>query len=202
MHLNSRLIFNKYVTPLLQSNPALRILEIGPDAFPSTYSQSADITGAWDTVDIFPRQGLTFVATDENAFPIASNRYDIVISGQVLEHVRKPWIWIQEVIRVCRPGGFVITISPTSWPYHEAPIDCWRVYPAGMQALLEDFEVDILVNENVCLEATAERLFVVPGRSTEMQWRKQRTLARWLNGFGVPHELAFDLICIARKKES
>ncbi|MBK1612422.1 hypothetical protein CKO44_02945 [Rubrivivax gelatinosus] len=198
MHLNSRLIFTKYVLPFLQGSP--RVLEIGPDAFPSSYSKVAGQRGQWDTVDIFPRPGLTFVASNENSFPIEDGAYDVVISGQVLEHVRKPWIWMHEVVRVCKPGGLVVTIAPTSWPYHEAPIDCWRVYPAGMQALLDDCGVEVLVNESVCLEEDTSRHFVVPGRSAESQWRKQRLLSQWLNGFGVPRERAFDLVCIARKR--
>lgn len=199
MHLNSLLIFNKYVIPFIRSFVDPRILEIGPDAFPSSYSRAVGKIKNWDTVDIFPRPGLRFVASDENSFPIENDFYDVVISGQVLEHVRKPWIWMHELIRVCKPGGLIVTIAPTSWPYHEAPIDCWRVYPAGMQSLLEGCEIEILVNENICMEEDTSRYLVVPGRSADAQWRKQRVLSRLLNRFGVPKERAFDLICIIRK---
>ena len=45
---------------------------------------------------------------------------------------------MKEVARVVKPDGLVITIAPVSWPYHAAPIDCWRVYPAGLNALWGD----------------------------------------------------------------
>lgn len=67
------------------------------------------------------------LASSEYEFPIPSDSYDIVLSGGVIEHVRKVWVWIREVARVCKIGGLVITVAPASWPYHVAPIDCWRL---------------------------------------------------------------------------
>jgi hypothetical protein len=68
-----------------------------------------------------------------------------VISGQVIEHVPKIWRWMREITRITRPGGVVITIAPISWPYHEVPFDCWRIYPAGLCALYEDSGLDVAV---------------------------------------------------------
>ena len=106
----------------------MRVLEIGPDKFPSTYcSLVADRSITWDTLDLWQDARLTYSATSEYSFPAPSDTYDIVLSGQVIEHVRKIWLWIKELTRVCKVGGLVITINPVSWPYHEHPIDCWRV---------------------------------------------------------------------------
>lgn len=96
-----------------------------------------------ETVDLFPEPRLTYVATDEYAFPIPDESYDLVLSGQVFEHVRKIWVWMKELSRVCKAGGTVITINPVSWPYQEAPIDCWRAYPEGMCALYDDASLDV-----------------------------------------------------------
>lgn len=70
--------------------------------------------------------------------PASDDTFDLVLSGSVIVHVRRPWQWMEELARVCRPGGVVATVGPVSWPYHEAPVDCWRVYPEGMRALCED----------------------------------------------------------------
>ena len=40
-------------------------------------------------------------------FPAPSGAYDIVFSGQVIEHVRKIWLWIKELTRICKVGGLV-----------------------------------------------------------------------------------------------
>ena len=197
MHLNSKLLFGKFARPLI--NAGTTVLEIGPDQLPSTYQLSCAGFREWATADLYARPGLTYQFTSDHRMPVADDSYDIVLSGQVLEHVRKPWEWIAELVRVCKPGGHVITIAPVSWPYHEAPIDCWRVYPEGMRALLEGLPVEILTNQFLSMETSLERQFLIPGRSQSDQGRKQRLAARLLGRLGVPFECAFDLICIARK---
>jgi hypothetical protein len=60
--------------------------------------------------------------------------FGLVISGQCLEHVAAPWVWIQNIRRIC--SGICIIIAPADWPIHKHPIDCWRILPDGMRALL------------------------------------------------------------------
>jgi SAM-dependent methyltransferase len=140
MHYNSLLLFHKYVKPLMFG--PIRVLEIGPGGIPSIYQRMVtDPRVVWHTLDLASAphaEKLTYRAENEYAFPIENDAYDIVLSGQVIEHVRRTWVWIREVARVCRPGGRVITIYPINWPYHEAPVDCWRIYPEGMKTLYEE----------------------------------------------------------------
>ncbi|MCA8991770.1 MAG: methyltransferase domain-containing protein [Planctomycetaceae bacterium] len=150
MHLNSQLIFSKYAVDYFQDG--MKVLEIGPDGFPSTYRKLIDnSTLQWETIDILDDERLTHKAIDEYNFGLPDNAYDIVVSGQVIEHVRKTWRWIREVSRVCKPGGCVVTVNPVSWGYHEAPIDCWRIYPEGMKSLYDeaDLEVEHCVAESL-----------------------------------------------------
>ena len=127
-----------------------------------------------------------------------SDAYDIVLSGQVIEHVRKIWLWIKELARVCKVGGLVITINPVSWPYHEHPIDCWRAFPEGMQALYEDASLEVLLSIFESLEATQYRRHI-PGRSSEWQPRLLRNAYRILGRIGFPVECAYDTITIGKK---
>lgn len=137
MHKNSILLFKKYASKYFKEN--MKVLEIGPDHIPSIYQKSIKRKAIiWDTLDIEPRENLVYVANDEYSFPIKDNYYDIIFSGQVIEHVKKLWIWIKEISRICKTGGIIITINPISWPFHKAPYDCWRIYPEGMKALYEE----------------------------------------------------------------
>jgi len=72
---------------------------------------------------------------DLYAIPVDSESFEIVVSANVIEHVEELWRWVPALARVCRRGGKVITINPISWGFHEAPVDCWRIYPDGMKAL-------------------------------------------------------------------
>ena len=125
------------------------VLEVGPDRVPSSFA----IPGLdWKTANIAAEamEGGTvdYKMADPYVIPVDGDSFDVVFSAQVLEHVPRPWIWMPELARVCWPGGYVITINPTSWPYHEAPVDCWRAYPEGMRALCEDAGLEVV--ESVC----------------------------------------------------
>jgi len=197
MHANSRLIFEKYALTFFPSGT--RVLEIGPDGFPSAYRSMVDRGGLfWDTLDVYQHPNLTHVATSEYSFPIADESYDVVLSGQVIEHVRKIWVWMREVARVCKPGGTVITINPVSWPYHEAPIDCWRAYPEGMKALYEDSALDVTLSVWESLEDPRFRKYI-PGVSREARSKTLALANHLLGRLGFPVERAYDTITIGRK---
>jgi hypothetical protein len=119
-----------------------------------------------------------------------------VISGQVIEHVRKSWRWIPELTRVAKKNGLVITIGPVSWPYHEAPIDCWRIYPEGMKALYEAAGSSVELSEWGSWETLNFRLYV-PGRS--LAGRKLRWTYELIGRIGIPVERSYDCITIGRK---
>jgi len=69
---------------------------------------------------------------------------NIVISGQCLEHTKRPWVWIQHVMEFAEVGTVVILIAPAMWPHHRYPVDCWRIYPDGMRSLLEFAGLEVL----------------------------------------------------------
>jgi hypothetical protein len=44
---------------------------------------------------------------------------------------------MSQIARILKPGGRMCMIAPYSWGYHEHPVDCWRIYPEGMRAIVE-----------------------------------------------------------------
>jgi len=197
MHENSILLFEKYARPLFRSG--MRILEVGPDGFPSTYQNMVTIADmAWDTLDIYDSPSLTYSRTDLYDFPIPNNHYDLVLSGQVIEHVARVWRWMAELARITKPGGLVITINPVSWPYHAAPIDCWRIFPEGMRALCT--EAGLTVETSFWGSLEFPRCWrTVPGYSLKHQSKFRRICSPLLGLLGWRVEKAFDTITIARK---
>jgi SAM-dependent methyltransferase len=76
---------------------------------------------------------------DIHKMPYEDNSFDYVIADQVLEHVRRPWIGVEEVRRVLKPGGLTILTSALIFPVHGVPHDYWRFTPEGLKVLCENF---------------------------------------------------------------
>jgi len=191
MHLNSKLLFEKHALPHFRDG--MKVLEIGPDVFPSSYRQLVDNpTLQWDTIDMVESADLTFQNIDEYTFPIETDQYDLVLSAQVIEHVKKIWDWLPEVARVCKPRGTIVTINPVSFRYHEAPVDCWRIYPEGMRALYDSAGIDTVSSISESLEPFSTR-----ARNT---WRLLRKLVfkGKIPSTGLPPTL--DTISIGTKR--
>jgi ubiquinone/menaquinone biosynthesis C-methylase UbiE len=213
MHENSILLFQQHALPFFAEG--MKVLEIGPNGFPSTYQKMISAPNlVWETLDISASPKLTYPKSDLYHFSIPENHYDIVLSGQVIEHVANIWRWMKELSRVTKPGGLVITVNPISWPYHESPIDCWRIYPEGMKALSEDAGLVVEKSFWGTLESPHLRPFwepqksiqkrsrfrhVIPGRSLQQQPKIYKFLSPILARFGGRVEKSFDNITIARK---
>lgn len=156
MHASSFDLCGQFVSRYLGDAKTLRVADVG----------SFDINGTYQP--LFTRDGWQYVGFDQTAGPNVDvvvgqserwcldhahhENFDVVISGQVLEHVRRPWKWIVEVARLCRPGGLIWVCAPNTWGFHEFPIDCWRVWPDGLRALLEDAGCDVLECQAIGLD--------------------------------------------------
>jgi SAM-dependent methyltransferase len=197
MHTNSRLLFEKYA--LQHFEPSKRVLEIGPSGTPSVYETAVGASaGLWHTLETKRGSQYTYGGVMEYSYPIPDETYDIVVSGQVLEHVKKIWVWIREVARVCKTDGLVITISPVGYPYH-GPVDCWRVFPEGMEALYEEAGLEVIMSNCESLEIPGYRRYWPRYSFQDLSWPR-RLANRALGLFGFPVECAFDTITIGRKR--
>jgi SAM-dependent methyltransferase len=135
MHENSLELFKKYALPYFKDN--MEVLEVGPDGYPSSYCNI--IQGVnWTYGDLYQKDASDYIWFKEEYTPDTDRKFDLILSGQVIEHVRKPWRWVQALANLLKPNGYLILINPVSWPYHEAPVDCWRIYPEGIKALFDD----------------------------------------------------------------
>jgi len=71
---------------------------------------------------------------------IENGFFDIVISGQTLEHVEYPFKWMWELNRILKMAGLICIIAPWKWKEHETEgyKDFWRIMPSGIKLLLEE----------------------------------------------------------------
>lgn len=214
MHANSELIFKRYGTAYFL--PGARVLEIGPGSDPSAYRLAlGGLDLRWETAELDPdlmrsktgwRSHMgppTYSMRTEYEIPTPDDSFDVVLAGQVIEHVRRIWQWVPELARVAKPGGIVILISPISWPYHAAPYDCWRIYPDGMRALCDEAGLEVLISHSESLEPVSSRRrypgigydWYLHGKTS----KKFRLIERLRGLLGWPMPTALDLITVARK---
>lgn len=65
-----------------------------------------------------------------------NNKFDAVVSDQVLEHVEgNPQHAIDELFRVLKPGGLALHTTCFINPVHGCPNDFWRFSPEGLRLL-------------------------------------------------------------------
>ena len=68
------------------------------------------------------------------------NSFDVVISTEVLEHIKDWRAVIDNIKTIVKPGGFVyLTTCCYGFPYHGYPYDFWRYEPHDLRAMMDDF---------------------------------------------------------------
>ena len=116
---------------------ALTIVDIGSQDVNGTYrTLLSSPSWRYIGVDQAPGRNVDVVLKDPYRFDeLASNSVDVLVSGQTFEHVEFFWITMLEIARVLKPGALCCLIVPSGGPQHRFPVDCWRFYPDGLNAL-------------------------------------------------------------------
>lgn len=81
---------------------------------------------------------------DAMALRYPDSTFDLVFSHQVLEHIPRPWLAAQEMIRVLKPGGIGIHTTCAFNPRHGPPHfrDYYRFHPEGLVEIFGGMEVE------------------------------------------------------------
>jgi SAM-dependent methyltransferase len=81
---------------------------------------------------------------DIAALPVEDDRFDLIVSTQLLEHVPNPGAVLSELFRVVKPGGRLWLTTPLFYEEHMQPYDFFRYTRFGLQRLFEDagFEIE------------------------------------------------------------
>jgi len=142
MHASSYKLMKKIVRLNLDDTDELNILDVGSRATgadrASGYRPLFEKKELWTYCGMDMQEGnnVDLVVTDPYCWSeIEDESYDVVISGQVMEHIEAPWLWVKEVARVCKVGGRCVIIAPFVWHQHRYPVDCYRYLPDGMKYL-------------------------------------------------------------------
>lgn len=115
----------------------LKVLDIGCGSKPYSSFFSGEKT--YIGIDLISNKYVDCRASAEN-LPFQSESFDIIISTQMLEHVKHPTKVVKEINRVLKIGGVVFLSAPGIWEKHGSPHDYWRWMDNGLKLLFSDFQ--------------------------------------------------------------
>lgn len=73
--------------------------------------------------------------------------FDVIYSNNTFEHLRRPWVAVQNIYKLLKPGGLCVIIAPFAWRYHEVPGDYFRYTHTAIPAMFEDCgPVEVIVS--------------------------------------------------------
>lgn len=135
-----------FVNTFIFFTSGTRVLDVG----------SYDLNGSFQ--NLFSNEECEYIGLDIEAGPnvdcvldhpydwsmLQTDSFDVVISGNVLEHVEFPWITFSEMARVLKPGGLLCVVVPNGFREHRYPVDCWRFFTDGVIALARMAHLEVL----------------------------------------------------------
>src|SRR5947208_11350838 len=108
-------LFKRYV-----GGPGRRVLDLGcrDGALTQAYLEGNEVVGFdadREALAAASRLGIeTHWADLDGPLDLPDESFDVVVAGELLEHLRDPWRLVAEVRRVLRPGGTFVASVPNA----------------------------------------------------------------------------------------
>src|SRR3989338_3784931 len=171
--------------------------------------------------DLYLQQAKSYTAFDIDPQPnidivgdvldprIPDESFDTIVSNQVIEHVRKPWVMAQQIARMLRPGGTCIITAPFLAGYHAHPHDYFRYTESGLRSLLEEtgLTVELCTKYGsiwmVLWEMIKMKFFSAYKKHSWLKRRMQSVIEggfHLLSTHTTPGVFYMSVVCIAHKK--
>jgi hypothetical protein len=118
----------------------VRVLEIGSrnvtgDNHRARFSR-ADYLG----FDFYPGENVDVVGDAHrlSSYFEGQERFDLIFSSAVFEHLHMPWVAVIEIQKMLKAGGFVFIETHFSFSSHERPWNFFQFSDMGLRALFND----------------------------------------------------------------
>jgi SAM-dependent methyltransferase len=138
MHASAHAQMGLSIQRYMDKGRRYRVLDFGSGTSPGQRLTHRNLLSEYDCdytgVDVREGNNIDRVMEKPYRIPAKGGSFDIVLSGQVFEHVPFFWASLLEIARVMRPGAYFFMTVPSRGHVHST-YDCWRVYPDGMRAM-------------------------------------------------------------------
>jgi 2-polyprenyl-3-methyl-5-hydroxy-6-metoxy-1,4-benzoquinol methylase len=140
------------------------------------------------------------VELDCQHIPLADSAADVVAAVETVEHLENPRAFLRELVRLLRPGGWVVVTTPNQLSllskltllvknqFNAFQEPC---YPAHLTALLE---VDLRRMAAECRLTEVAIAYTMQGRIPGTPWHYPAVLSRWL-----PRALSDNVLLVGKK---
>lgn len=173
------------------------VLELGTGYGGQTARAEIESAGFnYHGTDLEPGPGVDFAANFERgedmAVFAAVAPFGSVLILNVLEHTFEPLRVLDHAASLVRPGGTLVTVTPSVWPLHNHPMDAYRLLPNFFEeyakrrghALLPDcFEYVGYGPVGEFRNADGSYRYPPPGRPG-LRFQRSRVVHRVFNTFG------------------
>jgi SAM-dependent methyltransferase len=142
----------------LDLHSGTRVLDFGCGEMPyrDLFGPQVEYVGA----DLPGNPSAEVEVSDSGHLCVPDQSFDVVVSTQVLEHVRSPSTYLEECFRVLRPGGRLLLSTHGTMILHPDPIDFWRWTSDGLRYQVELAGLRVVAFAGVMgLAATGLQLF-------------------------------------------
>ncbi|MCR4806812.1 MAG: class I SAM-dependent methyltransferase [Lachnospiraceae bacterium] len=121
-------IYNDYIPEYVSG----KLLDLGCGRIPlyALYKDHIDDCVCIDWVNsAHHNENLDIEANISEPLPLENGSFDSIICSDVLEHIFNPVSVLDEMVRVCKTGGYIIVNTPFNYWIHEEPYDYNRYTP-------------------------------------------------------------------------
>ena len=140
MHPESYKIVEDFAAEFIKGEN-LRICDVGSLDINGTYRPIFRDRHHYMGIDIRPGPNVD-ITVQPYAYPFDDSYFDVIVSGQTMEHIEDIYAWMDEVARVAK--NLVCIIVPWQWGPHREPVDCWRILPDGMRFLFDRSGLEVI----------------------------------------------------------
>lgn len=130
--------YNSEIIDTIKKNPGKLFLDVGAGFRHTYYSNVVN-------AEIWPARSTDVMCVGES-LPFEDAQFDYIFCLAVLEHTKRPWIAVEEMLRVLKPGGHVRIDWPFLQPFHGYPYHFYNATSKGTESLFED-QCDIISSE-------------------------------------------------------
>ena len=142
MHSNSYDLMEEFVELYLKDKKDLRVLDVGGSNKFKSYKILYE-NHKYKTLD---RENADYNIKDYNWPNEIKDSFDVVISGQTLEHDPFFWLTLKNMSLTLKKNGLMCIVVPGAGQVHKYPVDCYRFYEDCLDGWAEWMNLKLIDN--------------------------------------------------------